>query len=1107
MVRIPLKQDENIHLNNRQYTIDKVIGRGATCIVYSAYYKDGSEHRHYVNIKECYPHNVGITREGQILCWKSLEEKNQNIAEFRKAYDKVMLCQNGNYTVHAFDIFENNNTGYIIMDANEGATFDKSPVNSVVEVLKTVKLLAHAVGNYHNNGYLHLDIKPSNFLVYPQPSEHIVLFDMDTVTSIQNLTSGNVKHIPYSDNWAAPEQKQNKISKLCAATDIYAIGAILFEKIMGRSIEADDMSVFADWEFEGEKFDKLNPKIKRLLHTIFHKTLSANIKRRYQSCDELIADLDEAIKILVAGKPFIISSCPASLNNFIGRKQDIEYINSILKNKNDIFIYGIAGTGKTELAKKYAELYKRDFDTVVFCKYDDSLISTLRNITIENADYSTTSDHNFINKELPKLCDDNLLIILDNFDVDIDEEYLEDFLNLNCKKVITTRTNFHGINSSVRELKNLENEECFDLFRHHSKIEKLTEKNKKSLIDIFEHIAYNTYFITILAKRMYEKNISLDELCDEVQSNLLKKSGKIVTYKDGKQNNKTIYEIAKTLFNMDGFSEDEFSVLRNLYMIRWRTVTIKDYGEIACYNADDDFIENKRDSLNMLERLGWVLNSNDASRQIYLHPIVLELVFEELHPSIENCPEIAKYYHNEIKEVLSNNERATYKQWEKGIYIDHIFAFYKSLDIKNISNFEYVIDSIYVSYVKKFGTASTITSLIHEFLFNENCAEILELCDDKINLKWSNIFIWFTLESVCKGYFSYSSDVCEESALQAISAIHKYCLEYPSEDNISFFAEGVMLFSKYFELLLESGNLKTLLSFSWTFKEKEFLKIEEYIYSLKEYMTTEQKKICLADFSHNLKETAKAVAFSSKSVKTNLRKIESSKSRVYAKSLTKKRLFVAMDDTELSLREKINLVQLYYMNSWGDAFWNTPFYGDDSKRKEQIDKHRYNRYIFLKDLLSEYGSVFDKSTEHFNYIRWMFACLSLNYNIEEFQKNMDILMKQLKEITVRRIEASKEIYDIWISFEERSDFFEYENIDTQLISKYILPYIKDYLSFCESLFDSKNMDKRDWYLSVHLGLKVYSSRHRTKNFLSLFEEYEVKCHNCIGIDYTLTKNQ
>lgn len=51
MVRTPLKQGEIIQLNNRQYTIDKVIGDGATCIVYSAYYSDSSGHPHHVNIK------------------------------------------------------------------------------------------------------------------------------------------------------------------------------------------------------------------------------------------------------------------------------------------------------------------------------------------------------------------------------------------------------------------------------------------------------------------------------------------------------------------------------------------------------------------------------------------------------------------------------------------------------------------------------------------------------------------------------------------------------------------------------------------------------------------------------------------------------------------------------------------------------------------------------------------------------------------------------------------------------------------------------------------------------------------------------------------------
>ncbi len=41
------------------------------------------------------------------------------------------------------------------------------------------------------------------------------------------------------------------------------------------------------------------------------------------------------------------------------------------------------------------------------------------------------------------------------------------------------------------------------------------------------------------------------------RTDVIKKSGKIVTYKDGKKQ-QTIYEIAKVLFNMDDFSEDKF---------------------------------------------------------------------------------------------------------------------------------------------------------------------------------------------------------------------------------------------------------------------------------------------------------------------------------------------------------------------------------------------------------------------------------------------------------------------------------------------------------------------------------------------------------------------
>ena len=117
---------------------------------------------------------------------------------------------------------------------------------------------------------------------------------------------------------------------------------------------------------------------------------------------------------------------------------------------------------------------------------------------------------------------------------------------------------------------------------------------------------------------------------------------------------------------------------------------------------------------------------------------------------------------------------------------------------------------------------------------------------------------------------------------------------------------------------------------------------------------------------------------------------------------------------------------------------------------------------------------------------------------------MKILMKQLENITIKRVMSTKEISNIWQPFEECRDFLEYENIDSQLISKFILPYIRDYFRFCESVLDSKNFDEGEWYNSICVSLKYYSERY-SSSFSTLFKEYETKYHNCLGIDYKVTK--
>lgn len=651
MVRMPLKQGEIIQLNNRQYTIDKVIGDGATCIVYSAYYSDNSGHLHYVNIKECYPHNVDITRQEQKLCWNLEEDKCKSITAFRNAYDKVMLCQNGNFTVHAFDVFENNNTAYIVMDANDGVTFDKDPSNNIVDILKTVKLLAHVVGEYHKNGYLHLDIKPSNFLVYPRPSEHIVLFDMDTITSLEDIRLGNISGCSYSDSWAAPEQKQGKVNKLCPATDIFAIGAILFEKIMGRQIETSDIGVFAEWVFDGEKFEDINPKIKRLLRNIFSKSLSANIKRRYQAVDDLLADLEEAIEAVRDGKPYLAPQEVYCLDNFVGRTSELLAIEKKLANNHLVFVKGMHGIGKSELARRYALLHCNDYDNIVFCGFSNTIEDTLATVDVCNFDGSKSEQI----KLLKKLCDDKTLLIIDGVDADdVDIRILQ---QLNAHIIITTCFDWDEIDSNVTVSVNaLDESEQYELFvREYNGNISSAEKN--TVKEILSAVEGYTLFIPLIAKQISKWNMGLAEFLASIHYDGIKSAskGKVRHLKDGNVISGTLYTILKQLLNLADLTEEEIYVLKNMALLNQYVIE----QELFVNLVGKEYIEQIDD----LVFSGW-LHRHKANNIIYLsiHTIISYMCFEEYKPTISTCTGIRDYIWNFA---------CDFNEWHKNLFSEY----------------------------------------------------------------------------------------------------------------------------------------------------------------------------------------------------------------------------------------------------------------------------------------------------------------------------------------------------------------------------------------------------------------------------------------------------
>ena len=446
-----------------------------------------------------------------------------------RSYDLASEMQDSDVTrsasVYTLDRISGNGTQYIIMIPQHGHSYDKEKSTDIADIIRTVLALCNAVGLYHQAGYLHLDIKPSNFIAtsdHTGKGKNIALFDLDTLVALDDLQNTSVAGVSYTKEWAAPEQKQMQIAKFCPATDLFAIGAVLFERIMNRMPTNADLSPFATWEFD-DRFNvkKVNPKAKRLLTDIFHKTLAANVKRRYQTADELSSALSAVLEVVSARAPYIISDCPINTVKVIGRSGELRQIHNTFSSENHaVFLHGEGGIGKSTLAIQYGTVYKDKYDAVIFLRYRDSLESLLDNVFLFNCD---TRDEYERRQILKGLLDSHILLIIDNFDVAVDEDdYLHDLLSVGTDILITTRTDFRdSLNDGVSyiDVNALPKNELLTVFANASEQEIVPEQ-KEALSELFANIGNNTFVVDLLGKQAAVSDYSIDYLIGFLQGEI-----------------------------------------------------------------------------------------------------------------------------------------------------------------------------------------------------------------------------------------------------------------------------------------------------------------------------------------------------------------------------------------------------------------------------------------------------------------------------------------------------------------------------------------------------------------------------------------------------------
>lgn len=648
---------------HRQYHVVEEVGRGASCIVYSAAYEDTAGHHHLVRLKECYPCHLNIRRNtdgGLEVSTSFANAFAEAQKKFERAYAKNVALKNTlgliNSTMDAVDLFACNHTWYSVMACVEGRDYRSVTDENLQSLFVRMLALARIIRKYHDHGVLHLDIKPENIFLIPETKEHMVLFDFDSLVDKSDLENGTEIRISFSDGYAAPELVRGYKNKICEATDIYSIGAVVFDKLFGRTPTALEgaMGFCYDFGRMKKKDERYQPDLFRKLSEFLHKTIASSIVCRYKSIDSLIPALEELIRISNIENIFLYHSFSYRSACFVGREKELSGIREVFDSGQQVlFLSGIGGIGKTELARRYAYENAKRYRKIVFVLFEDSVEATvcrndLRIHGIEQEEGESSRQY-FVRKltALKTVVTPEDLVILDNFDVEGDDD-LEELLECPCRFLITTREDFRDYDYRQIDVGNLgEMEKLLLLFDAYNTRE-YDHKEQEQIRDIIELVERHTMTVELIAKYLRTTG---ERPCFLLRS-LMEKEGITSTEEIGIRHRKdrrlraeSINRHLLTLFDLSGFSAGQAELMRSLSLLGSVRIAREIFLQYCA-------IENREGELESLIRRGWMEYDEDTDK-VSLHQIILDLVYNHMQPSAENCPHIVEAMTGYLQQSLS----------------------------------------------------------------------------------------------------------------------------------------------------------------------------------------------------------------------------------------------------------------------------------------------------------------------------------------------------------------------------------------------------------------------------------------------------------------------
>jgi serine/threonine protein kinase/Tfp pilus assembly protein PilF len=199
--------------------------------------------------------------------------------------------------VPIYEVGERDGSCYFSMKFVEGGQLDEMvrrqpmPIRQAAELIAKVARTVHYA---HEHGILHRDIKPGNILLETNGEPQLTDFGLARLVESESTVTRTLDVLG-TPSYMAPEQAAGDNTNLARATDVYGLGAVLYQLLTGQPPFAggttyETIKLLLDTEPRQPRL--LNPRVDRDLSAICLKCLEKDPKRRYPSALALAEDLE-----------------------------------------------------------------------------------------------------------------------------------------------------------------------------------------------------------------------------------------------------------------------------------------------------------------------------------------------------------------------------------------------------------------------------------------------------------------------------------------------------------------------------------------------------------------------------------------------------------------------------------------------------------------------------------------------------------------------------------------------------------------------------------------------------------------------------------------------